>query len=121
MEAQKIKKLQFDDTPYEKLEAGILCVHCAHIITFPKFITPVFEKVEHQFINPMGNTFTIHCFKEAPGCVNTGLPSLEFTWFKNHSWQMSHCKNCEQQMGWYFSGAQNFYGLIVNQLVYPNI
>ena len=76
MEVKKYKAPQVDKGQKTKKDPAIICVHCGHIITFPKYIFPIFEKVEHQFLNPNGLYYTIHCFKEAPGCCNTGHPSL---------------------------------------------
>ena len=70
----------------------------------------------HTFFNPAGIVYEIGCFRNAPGCLVYGRPSSEFSWFSGYHWQVVYCRSCGQHLGWKFSGADEFFGLIVNKL-----
>jgi hypothetical protein len=60
-------------------------------------------------------------FRTADGCRDEGVPTLEFTWFKDHAWSFALCSRCGLHLGWKYSGnppkADSFYGLIKSRLV----
>jgi hypothetical protein len=70
----------------------------------------------HTFFNPAGIVYEIGCFRNAPGCMTYGPPSLEFAWFSGYSWQVVCCRSCQEHLGWIFYADDEFFGLIINKL-----
>ena len=100
---------------------GAFPLHCAACRTR---ITTEAERCEragahaHRFTNPLGLTFDIGLFSEAPGCTLRGEPSLEHTWFPGHVWTIAVCANCHEHLGWRFRGeGEPFFGLILDRLI----
>lgn len=101
----------------EGKEPCIICRFCSHVITTPDTMMDIDGGHCHTFTNPLGVTYSIGCFSAAKGCVNTGDPTLEFTWFPGFAWEYALCGNCRSHLGWYYrSGESGFYGLILNNL-----
>ncbi len=74
---------------------------------------------QHTMFNPAGLLFELCCFWQAPGMVNSGKPSTDFSWFSGYGWQASLCGNCRRHLGWRFSGPQpTFFALITNRLLF---
>jgi hypothetical protein len=73
----------------------------------------------HRFENPDGLRFLIGCFADAPGCAPMGPPTLEWTWFAGHAWQVASCRACGAHLGWRYRDGDGggFYGLILDRLV----
>jgi hypothetical protein len=71
----------------------------------------------HTRTNPAGVSFGFGCFREAPGCRCLGAPTAEHTWFAGCRWRIAACSACGEHLGWAFSGAEIFYGLILMRLV----
>ena len=67
-------------------------------------------------MNPEGTVFVIGCFAQAPGCVAIGAPMLEWTWFPGCRWQVALCRACGEHLGWRYTGADTFHGLILERL-----
>lgn len=74
-------------------------------------------KDEFTFSNPEGIRFDIITFSETCGCDQTGVPTLKNTWFPGHAWSYCQCAECGRHLGWYFSGQQEFAGLIKDRIV----
>lgn len=94
----------------------IVCANCDHPITQAIWRISKNQDHEHTVFNPAGQVFRIVCFKEAPGVAVRGTPSTEFTWFKGYAWQVGQCAGCDIHIGWRFSGADIFFGLIKDRL-----
>ena len=94
-----------------------LCVACSKKITEDKERFTYEGETEFHFTNPEGYVFDIITFRTADGCREEGLSTLEFTWFKDHSWSFAVCGRCGLHLGWKYSGANSFYGLIKSRLV----
>ena len=98
-----------------------LCIACSKKITEDKERFPYDGETEFHFTNPEGIAFDIITFRTADGCREAGEPTLDFTWFKNHSWSFALCGRCGLHLGWkYISAtpaADSFYGLIRSRLV----
>jgi hypothetical protein len=94
-----------------------LCLACSKKITEDKKRFPYGGKTEFQFTNPDGYVFDIITFRTADGCRVEGIPTIEFTWFKDHSWIYALCSRCGLHLGWKYSGEFSFYGLIRSRLV----
>lgn len=104
--------------PIAKRRKLLLCLQCQGPITWADARIDVKGSHLHSFFNPHGIIFHIGCFSEAPGCAPASLPSSEFTWFPGYSWQVAHCGNCHEHLGWAFQGEHgSFHGLILNRLV----
>ena len=72
---------------------------------------------QFNFANPEGIRFAIITFSRTRGCHQTGLPTLEHTWFAGHRWSFCHCDRCGQHLGWYYTGKHDFAGLIMERIV----
>jgi hypothetical protein len=71
----------------------------------------------HTFFNPAGIVYEVGCFRQAVGCIASGPPSAEFTWFAGHLWRIALCRRCRTHLGWHFtSGDESFFGLILPRL-----
>jgi hypothetical protein len=94
-----------------------LCFVCRNKITSEKERFLYNDSSEFEFNNPSGDHFHIITFSRAPGCVASGVPTSEYTWFTDHSWSFSLCSNCGLQLGWKYTGKYDFFGLIRTHLV----
>ena len=74
-------------------------------------------KDEFTFTNPEGIRFEILTFSKALGGHQTGIPTLEHTWFADHAWSYCHCDECGQHLGWFYIGQHDFVGLIKSRIV----
>ncbi len=72
---------------------------------------------EFAFSNPDRMCFVILTFLQTLGCRQAGVPTREHTWFPGHAWSYCLCDRCGQHLGWYYTGTQNFCGLIKDRLV----
>jgi len=95
---------------------NLCCIACNTLITSPHFRVVIAGDFTHSFTNPAAITFHIACFSEVENCRTQGLRTPQDTWFPGYHWQIIVCKNCGLQLGWKFSGNDNFFGLIVNRL-----
>ena len=95
----------------------LVCVNCLHRITKNESRISMNGGNEHIFTNPLGETFRLGCFRDAPGCRVFGEPTTEHTWFPGYAWAVAVCGGCGEHLGWQYTGADRFYGLIVKKLV----
>jgi hypothetical protein len=94
-----------------------LCLACSKKITEDKERFPYDDETEFHFTNPDGYVFDIITFRSADGCREEGNPTLEFTWFEDHSWTYAVCSRCGLHLGWKYMGKYSFYGLIKSRLI----
>ena len=94
-----------------------LCLKCSKKITTDKDRFLYNDQSEFQFTNPEGYVFDIITFSAADGCREQGEPTMEFTWFRRHSWSFALCSRCGLHLGWKYSGEFSFYGLIRARLI----
>jgi hypothetical protein len=94
-----------------------LCLKCSKKITTDKDRFLYNDQSEFQFTNPEGYVFDIITFSSADGCREQGKPTMEFTWFPQHSWSFALCSRCGLHLGWKYSGEFSFYGLIRARLI----
>ena len=94
----------------------LYCARCRHPISDERERVTVNGGHTHTCTNPYGITYRIGCFRSAPGCAADGTPTLEHTWFSGYAWQVAYCRGCDTHLGWLFTGADAFYGLIVDRL-----
>ncbi len=99
----------------------ILCRQCRQGVTDPEQGISVQGGHRHTFANPHGIVFEIGCFRAVRNCSAVGPATAEFTWFSGFHWRVLICGGCLTHLGWMFSsaGPDNFFGLIVDRLVFP--
>ncbi len=95
-----------------------LCCHaCGQVITSEDARRQVEGAHVHERTNPAGYHFQFGCFDAAPGCACVGEPSGEASWFTACVWRLALCGSCGEHLGWRFSGADEFHGLILDRLI----
>jgi len=97
--------------------ARLLCRACGAGITDEAQRRSANGSHSHTRANPSGVRFTFGCFREAPGCRCLGAATDEHTWFAGCRWRIAACGGCGEHLGWMFSGADSFFGLILLRLV----
>ena len=101
----------------EEGERALRCLKCGWEITTDRQRISIQDGHEHTFVNPGGYVYHIGCFREAPGCLESGEGSLEHTWFKGYAWRFAVCSSCLTHLGWsYGSDPDKFFGLILDSL-----
>ena len=106
-----------DEKGEKRVKRALHCVICDHIISFQEALCERAGSHEHLQTNPQGLTFAFGCFAEAPGVVETSLPTQAFSWFLGYEWQVIACASCLEHMGWRFSQPQDhFYGLLFEKI-----
>jgi hypothetical protein len=99
-------------------DTPVACAACGHPVTHRNARLAVNGTYEHSFMNPHGFSFHIACFKTAPGCKQSGIPTHEHSWFKGYSWRYALCSQCHEHLGWHYIGnGDDFYGLIKSRLI----
>jgi hypothetical protein len=122
--------LQFRDTDAVPVKAGaqraeqettpdrpLRCRVCGRLITTEAERCSIGGAHEHLRTNPAGYRYHFGCFRTAPGCGRVGARSAEHTWFAGCEWRVAICGGCGEHLGWEFSGAAAFFGLILERLV----
>jgi hypothetical protein len=95
----------------------LLCKNCKNRITSPDKTVTVDGEHVHTFTNPEGVTYRIGCYASAGGCIITGLPTFEDTWFEEFCWDFALCSSCFTHLGWYYLGeSESFFGLTLDRL-----
>ena len=107
---------QEDDADVEPARA-IRCAACRHPVTTERERVEVHGAHEHRRVNPSGLDFHVGCFARAPGCAAQGEPTQHWTWFPGYAWRIALCACCGAHLGWAFSGAGTFHGLILARLL----
>ncbi len=97
----------------------LLCAACRSPVTDESQRIEVGGAHEHAFRNPNDLTFHIGCFADAAGCAARGTPTLEWTWFAGHAWQVALCRGCHAHLGWRYRRPEGgtFHGLILDRLI----
>jgi hypothetical protein len=94
----------------------LVCAACGTRVTWADRRMQVSGRHAHTAVNPHGIEFHFGCFSEADGCAVHGVPTDEHSWFAGCSWQYAHCRGCGAHLGWYFTRAATFFGLVLNRL-----
>lgn len=100
-----------------KEEKWLICRRCKQLITSESDAININEQHIHTFMNPAGIIYTFGCFQNAKGCVSDGKSTLEYSWFRNYSWQIALCSGCHEHLGWFFQNGQKFFALILDKLM----
>jgi len=103
-------------TPSEKT---LVCRRCGHAICSQHDAIELAASHVHTRLNPMSVLFRFGCYALAPGARVSGEPSSEHVWFAGCRWQYAHCSSCKAHLGWAFSGAHQFFGLVLDRLRSP--
>jgi hypothetical protein len=98
-------------------EGEWLCAWCHTLVANEQERLRLEGKDEFTFTNPAGIRFEILTFFRTQGCCQTGVPTFQHTWFPGHAWSYCQCVECGEHLGWYFTGPQNFAGLIRDRVV----
>ncbi len=112
-----VRDRETEDGDAGKEERCFCCANCNARITTAASLVVFNGASVHCRTNPAGQAFCFSCFSTAPGCGVSGRPTYEHTWFQNYRWQFANCRSCGVQLGWYFTGAQQVFGLIQRNLV----
>jgi hypothetical protein len=96
------------------------CTACGANLARDRDRIPLDGTATRAFVNPDGREYVIAGFADARGCVDASEPSSYWSWFPGCSWQVELCAGCGVHLGWRFSGAARFYGLIVDRLTAPD-
>lgn len=104
-------------TATSQAEGDWLCGLCHTCVANDQDRFSIDGKSEFTFSNPEGVWFEILTFSETRRCEQGGAPTLEHTWFPGCAWSWCHCGECGQQLGWFYTGAQEFVGLIKARII----
>lgn len=97
----------------------ICCRLCSAAITTRSQQLEVGMSHRHHFTNPAGISYGIACYHNAAGCSISEQPTEQESWFGGYRWQMAHCSECNEHLGWYYQNKHErfFFGLIVDRLM----
>jgi hypothetical protein len=98
-------------------EGEWLCAWCHSRVAHDRDRFSFDGKDEFIFSNPEKIKFEIILFSEICGCRQAGAPALEHTWFPGYAWSYCLCIECGQHLGWYYTGVNDFVGLIKARIV----
>ena len=112
---QALRKLM--DKPRRK--RSLRCAACRQRVTEDRSAIVMAGGHEHTRTNPLGLTFHIGCYRDAPGCREIGEASGEHTWFAGYNWRIALCAACHAHLGWGFRSGDgdHFFGLILPRLI----
>ena len=95
---------------------ALLCAACDHSVSDERLRIRVQGSHRHQCVNPLGSTFQVSCFSDAPGALALGSPESAYSWFPGHRWRYALCGGCGEHLGWHYSGIDEFFGLLEEKL-----
>lgn len=110
--AARLRRLLGEDS-----RRRMLCRPCGATVTTADDGVRIRGAHVHRRVNPAGLVYEFGCFASAPGVVSVGEPTSEFSWFEDARWVISVCRSCGAHLGWRFSGAREFYALILVRLL----
>ena len=113
----KLKKTKQKQESAKKPQHAIICMRCQTVITYPSHNYFYMGEHQHTFINPHGLVFEIALYSETV-CVKSGSATQGYTWFPGYAWQIAHCPNCQDHLGWSYTclDKPSFYGLILDRI-----
>ena len=119
LQADLAPDIKLDEEPDSATEVDdrVCCGSCHAEITLRSLAARRAGSHEHTFRNPAGYSWTIVCFRDAPGCASAGDLTTEASWFPGYAWCYANCSSCWRHIGWWFVGGEpSFVGLIVTRL-----
>jgi hypothetical protein len=123
-EAASSEKEVLQELPQSRTVPGLsdaagdwLCAWCHNRVANERDRCAIDGQNQFAFTNQEGIRFEIITFSETLGCRQSGKPTLEHTWFPNHTWSYCQCVECGSQLGWHFEGEKVFAGLIQTRIV----
>lgn len=115
--AQAEDEARVADAPPERFWR---CRKCAAAITTDADRCEIDGRHVHLRLNPHAFAFLFGCFRQARGVSALGAPTSDATWFAGSQWQYAMCANCGTHLGWVFTGASAFFGLVLERLAPPD-
>jgi hypothetical protein len=119
-------ELQVVDRPAiaTRSDDTIRCAACDNEVTMAALAISPAGRHQHTFRNPAGYSWTVVCFRDAPGCRAEGGFTAEATWFPGYAWCFGRCGRCGRHLGWWYvadgssdpDGTRSFIGLIATRL-----
>lgn len=106
--------IEIEKSSEQEEQKSIRCRNCESEITSPSF---AIQPHEHTFRNPAGYSFHVLCFSDAPGAAELGDSTEEASWFAGYAWAFAVCRQCQNHLGWWYSGEKRFAGLIATRLI----
>ena len=116
LQAEKSTSTDVENDETAEENKKLYCTFCKTHVTDVAAGISINGQHTHTFSNPAGYAYTINCYESAPGCLNIGEGTHQFTWFKGYEWQIAICHACKEQLGWFFSNGQQFYALIADHI-----
>lgn len=117
---EHVKKLlsEKEKTNADTDKRRFLCAACSHPITDPAQHIIRNGTHQHEFTNPHGLAFRIGCFATAPGCIQVGPATEQWSWFPGFAWRIALCRQCRTHLGWGYrsTDGEGFFGLILDRL-----
>jgi hypothetical protein len=98
-------------------EGDWLCAWCHNRVANECDRLEVSGQNEFTFKNPEGIRFEIITFSQTYGCRQSGAPTLQCTWFPGYAWSYCQCAECGQHLGWFYTGPDDFAGMIKARIV----
>jgi hypothetical protein len=103
--------------PITERDDTIACAQCATEVTRHSLAVRQGGGHEHTRRNPAGYSWTIACYRDAPGCASAGELTTEASWFAGYAWCYAACAGCRRHLGWWFVGTgPSFVALIVTRI-----
>jgi hypothetical protein len=119
--AGTLAEFELRDASRDASRPRLLCRSCDSPVTTEADRIAIDGQHVHRRTNPAGIDFEFGCFVAAPGAVNVGEPTAEFSWFAGYTWIYSVCRLCTTHLGWRFESAEgagpSFHALILARLV----
>lgn len=97
----------------------LYCRACGHAVTRPEWQVTLDGQHVHHGVNPLGITYKVRLFSDAPGVQAMGTATSKATWFAGYAWRVVGCGECRDHLGWFYEGAgkpASFFGLIADAL-----
>lgn len=113
---EKLPDQEYDYDELTEENKKLFCSFCKNHITNIDEAISINGAQWHTFKNPAGFTYSVSCYRSAPGCSVTGVSTNEYSWFSGYEWQVAICNSCKEQLGWLFTNDQRFYALITDRL-----
>ncbi len=98
-----------------------LCAWCHNRVASDRDRFKYEGRSEFTFRNVEGTRFNILTFSRTLGCEPAGVPTLEYTWFPSHAWSFCMCDQCKAQIGWFYTGPEEFAGLVRERIVQASL
>jgi hypothetical protein len=110
----KQTSIKLEEKTETRAQKAVRCKACGQVVTSPAL---AIQPHEHTFRNPVGFSFHVVCYSDAPGAADVGEPTTAACWFPGYAWTFAICTQCHSHVGWWYSGSDRFAGLIATRLI----